>query len=127
MVVDIDSLIWVTCTMHFSTSLAIYLGFIIEDKAFMNENNHVYVDILVSQFEEDADTIGGHIEWLPMAFPICGISHTIFGRLSSASSAMYAYICFPRMIYRNRMTHQYANCIPKEVLDFSGSVFHFLP
>jgi len=117
-VVDIDSLIWVTRTLHFRTPLAIYLGPIIEDKAPMSKNNHIYVDILVPQSEEDANAIGGRTEWLTMSFPICGIPHAIFGTLSSAPSAMYVYICFPRMIHRDEMTHRRANRIPKEVLDF---------
>ncbi len=56
-VVDIDSIIWVTRSPHFRTPLSIYLGPIIEDKAPMHKNNHVYVDILVPQSQNDANTI----------------------------------------------------------------------
>ena len=56
-VVDINSIIWVTCSPHFRTPLSIYLGPIIEDKAPMHKNNHVYVDILVPQSQNDANTI----------------------------------------------------------------------
>ncbi|KAN0101312.1 hypothetical protein V8E55_001296 [Tylopilus felleus] len=109
-VVDIDSLIWVTRSLHFHTPLAVYLGPILEDKAPMHKNNHVYVDILVPQSQEDADAIGDRTEWMTMSFPLCGIPHTVLGALSSASSAM--------MIHRDEMTHRHANRIPKEVLDF---------
>ena len=47
MMVDIDSLIWVTRSLHFNTPLAVYLGPVVEEKAPMHRNNHVYVDILV--------------------------------------------------------------------------------
>jgi hypothetical protein len=116
--VDIDSLIWVTRSLHFNTPMAVYLGPIVEDKAPMHRNNHVYVDILVPQSQQDANAIGGRTEWLTMAFPLCGIPNTYFGLLSNSAGAMYVYICFPRMIHRDEMTHKRANRIPKEVLDF---------
>jgi len=116
--VDVDSLIWVTRSLHFHTPLAIYLGPIIEDKAPMHKNNHVYVDILVPQSQEDANVMGGRTEWMTMSFPLCGVPHTAFGTLGGTSNAMYVYICFPRMIHRDEMTHRRANRIPKEVLDF---------
>lgn len=94
-VVDIDSLIWVTRSLHFNTPLAVYLGPIIEDKAPMHRNNHVYVDILIPQSQEDADAIGGCTKWLIRSFPLCGIPNTIFGALSNASGSMFVYICFP--------------------------------
>jgi hypothetical protein len=75
-VVDIDSLIWVTHSLHFNTPLAVYLSPIIEDKAPMHRNNHVYVDILVPQSQEDANAIGGCTEWFTMSFPLSGIPNT---------------------------------------------------
>ncbi|KAI6096131.1 hypothetical protein F5141DRAFT_1067853 [Pisolithus sp. B1] len=116
--VDIDSLIWVTCDLRFHTPLAVYLGPILEEKALMQKNNHVYVDILIPQSVEDAKGIGGRTEWLTMSFPLCGIPHTPFGTLSNASGNMSIYICFPRMIHRDKMTHRRASRMPKEVLDY---------
>ncbi|KAI5990547.1 hypothetical protein F5J12DRAFT_786485 [Pisolithus orientalis] len=116
--VDIDSLIWVMHSLQFNTPLPIYLGPIIEEKAPMHKHNHVYVDILVPQSEADSSAIGSHTEWLTMAFPLCGVPHTVFGALSNAAGTMNVYICFPRMIHRDEMTHKRANRIPKEVLDF---------
>ncbi|KAI6140012.1 hypothetical protein BKA82DRAFT_4364396 [Pisolithus tinctorius] len=115
---DIDSLIWVTHSLQFNTPLPIYLGPIIEEKAPMHKHNHVYVDILVPQSEADSSAIGSRTEWLTMAFPLCGVPHTVFGALSNAAGTMNVYICFPRMIHRDEMTHKHANRIPKEVLDF---------
>ncbi|KAI6137967.1 hypothetical protein BKA82DRAFT_35141 [Pisolithus tinctorius] len=115
---DIDSLIWVTHSLQFNTLLPIYLGPIVEEKAPMHKHNHVYVDILVPQSEADYSVIGSHTEWLTMAFPLCGVPHTVFGALSNAAGTMNVYICFPRMIHRDEMTHKHANHIPKEVLDF---------
>ncbi|KAI6149952.1 hypothetical protein BKA82DRAFT_4354048 [Pisolithus tinctorius] len=116
--VDIDSLIWVTHSLQFNTPLPIYLGPIVEEKAPMHKHNHVYVDILVPQSEADSSAIGNRTEWLTMAFPLCGVPHTVFGALSNAAGTMNVYICFPRMIHRDEMTHKRANRIPKEVLDF---------
>ena len=63
------------------------------------------------------------LEWLTMSFPLCGVPHTTFGALNNASGSMYVYICFPRMIHRDEMTHRRANYMPKEVLDlFWGSI-----
>ncbi|KAI6137535.1 hypothetical protein BKA82DRAFT_4023805 [Pisolithus tinctorius] len=116
--VDIDSLIWVTHSLQFNTPLPIYLGPIVEEKAPMHKHNHVYVDILVPQSEADSSAIGNRTKWLTMAFPLCGVPHTVFGALSNAAGTMNVYICFPRMIHRDEMTHKRANRIPKEVLDF---------
>jgi hypothetical protein len=116
--VDIDSLVWVTRSLQFSTPLAIYLGPVLEEKAPMHKNNHVYVDILVPQSEQDACALGGRTEWLTMSFPLSGIPHTTFGTLSNASGNMHVYICFPRMIHRDEITHRHASRIPKEILDF---------
>ncbi|KAI5997367.1 hypothetical protein EDD15DRAFT_2162774 [Pisolithus albus] len=116
--VDIDSLVWVTRDLQFRTPLAVYLGPVLEEKALMQKNNHVYVDILIPQSVEDAKDTGGRTEWLTMSFPLCGIPHTTFGTLSNASGSMNIYICFPRMIHRDEMTHRRAKRIPKEVLDF---------
>ncbi|KIN94046.1 hypothetical protein M404DRAFT_35452 [Pisolithus tinctorius Marx 270] len=116
--VDINSLIWVTHSLQFNTLLPIYLGPIVEEKAPMHKHNHVYVDILVPQSEADSSAIRSCTEWLTMAFPLCGVPHTVFGSLSNAAGTMNVYICFPRMIHRDEMTHKRANRIPKEVLDF---------
>ncbi|KAI5989786.1 hypothetical protein F5J12DRAFT_786595 [Pisolithus orientalis] len=114
--VDIDSLIWVTHSLQFNTPLPIYLGPIVEEKAPMHKHNHVYVDILVPQSEADSSAIGSRTEWLTMAFPLCGVPHTVFGALSNAAGTMNVYICFPRMIHRDEMTHKRANRIPKELI-----------
>ncbi len=53
-----------------------------------------------------------------MSFPISGVPNTTFGTLSNAAGSMFLYICFPRMIHRDEMTHKRANRIPKEILDF---------
>ncbi|KAG6369921.1 hypothetical protein JVT61DRAFT_13388, partial [Boletus reticuloceps] len=117
-VVDIDSVIWVTRSLRFNTPLTVYLGPVIEDKAPMHRNNHVYVDILVPQSQEDANAIGGRTEWLTISFPLSGIPNTTFGTLSNTSGSMFVYICFPRMIHRDQMTQKRTNRIPKEILDF---------
>ena len=121
--VDIDSLVWVTRSLRFKTPLAVYLGPVIEEKAPMHKNNHVYIDILIPQSELDSNAIGSRTEWLTMSFPLCGVPHTTFGTLNNASGSMYIYICFPRMIHRDEMTHRRANRMPKEVLDlFWGNI-----
>ncbi|KIO05403.1 hypothetical protein M404DRAFT_25525 [Pisolithus tinctorius Marx 270] len=115
---DNDSLIWVMNSLQFNTPLPIYLGPIIEEKAPMHKHNHVYINILVPQSEADSSAIGSHTKWLTMAFPLCGVPHTVFGALRNAAGTMNVYICFPRMIHRDEMMHKHANHIPKEVLDF---------
>ncbi|KAI5993054.1 hypothetical protein F5J12DRAFT_786046 [Pisolithus orientalis] len=118
--VDINSLIWVMHSLQFNTPLPIYLGPIIKEKAPMHNHNHVYVDILVPQSEADSSAIGSCTKWLTMAFPLCGVPHTVFGALSNAAGTMNVYICFPRMIHRDEMTHKHANCIPKEEVQFKA-------
>ncbi|KAL4061925.1 hypothetical protein J3A83DRAFT_4384674 [Scleroderma citrinum] len=92
--VDIDSLIWITRSPYFCTPLAVYLGPILEEKAPMHKNNHVYIDILIPQSEADAYAMGGCTEWLTMSFPLSGIPHTTFGALSSTSGTMQEVLDF---------------------------------
>ena len=121
--VDIDSLIWVTCSLRFKPPLAVYLGPVIKEKALMHKSNHGYIDILIPQSELDSNVIRSHTEWLTMSFPLCGVSDITFGTLNNTSGSMYIYICFSRMIHRDEMTHRHANHMPKEVLDlFWGNI-----
>lgn len=60
--VDIDSLIWVSSHLHFCKAMSIFLGPVLDKEASIQKYNHVYVEVLVSHSEEDANALDGHIE-----------------------------------------------------------------
>ncbi|KIJ59094.1 hypothetical protein HYDPIDRAFT_33540 [Hydnomerulius pinastri MD-312] len=118
--VDIDSFIWVTHQLrcHSSSMIAVHQApLIINKEAPIRKNNHIYLDILIPQSEEDKEQPGGRTEWLSMPFPLSGTPHVRFGTLGYQSS-VNVYICFPRMIHKDERTKQRASMVPKVIQDF---------
>ena len=116
--IDIDSIIWTTRTLVCKNSIGIYLTPIYDSKPGISKHNHVYVDILVPQSEEDQRALGPRTEWISKKFPLNAIPHASIGRLASSTGhALNVYIFFPRMIHRSPFTGRRMNMMPKSVLD----------
>ncbi|KAF9234754.1 hypothetical protein BU15DRAFT_36660, partial [Melanogaster broomeanus] len=116
--VDIDSLIWVTPRLYFRKAMSIFLGPIIDKAAPIKKHNHVYVEVVVPQSEEDASALSGRTEWWSLPLPLSAIPHTSFGTIGCGSGSLNVYIFFPRMIHRDELSGRRATNIPKEVLDY---------
>ena len=115
---DIDSLIWVTRKPRFRKSTSIHLGPILDKQAPIKKHNHVYVEVLVPQSEEDAATLGERSEWWSVPCALSSIPHTPFGHVGGCSGNLNIYIAFPRMIHRDELSGRRVTNIPKEVLDY---------
>ncbi|KAF9218536.1 hypothetical protein BS17DRAFT_822747 [Gyrodon lividus] len=101
----------------FVQAMSIFLGPVLDKTAPIKKHNHVYVEVIIPQSEEDASTLGGCIEWWSLPFALSSIPHTSFGTISGGSGGLNVYIFFPRMIHQDKLSgHQVTN-IPKEVLD----------
>lgn len=116
--IDIDSIIWVTRRLVCGTSIGIYLTPIYDGKAGIHKHNHVYLDILIPQSEQDRLTLGRRTEWLSKKFPLVAIPHTTIGQLASSTGHLLrVYIFFPRMIHRSPHNGRRMNIMSKEMLD----------
>ncbi|KAF9218108.1 hypothetical protein BS17DRAFT_852944, partial [Gyrodon lividus] len=116
--VDVDSLIWVTPQLHFRKAMSVFLGPVLDKTAPIKKHNHVYVEVVVPQSEEDASALGGRTEWWTLPLALSAIPHTSFGTVGGGSSSFNVYIFFPRMIHRDELSGRRATNIPKEVLDY---------
>lgn len=82
------------------------------------KHNHVYVNILIPQSDEDQRAIGRRTEWLSKKFALNSIPHTTIGQLASSTGhGLKVYVFFPRMIHRSPIAGRRMNMMPKEVLD----------
>ncbi|KAG1846660.1 hypothetical protein C8R48DRAFT_563549, partial [Suillus tomentosus] len=115
--VDIDSIIWTTKVFRCKGSVGIYITPPFQTKPGIFKHNHTYVDIMIPQSEEDANSPSGRTEWLSKRFPMSAIPHASIGRISSASSTLNLYIAFPRMIHQHPVNGRRITLMPKEVLD----------
>lgn len=116
--IDIDSIIWTTKKLIFANSIGVYLTPIYDGKLGIRKHNHVYVEILIPQSEEDQHALGGRTEWICKKFPLVAIPHTPIGQLSSSTGHLLrVYMFFPRMIHRCPHTGRRMNMMPKGVLD----------
>ncbi|KAH0834639.1 hypothetical protein J3R83DRAFT_10148 [Lanmaoa asiatica] len=116
--VDIDSIIWTTRKLICQNSIGVYMTPIYDSRPGIPKHNHVYVDILIPQSEEDQQASGGRTEWLSKKFPLNAIPHTTIGQLASSTGhVLKVYTFFPRMIHRSPITGRHMNMMPKEVLD----------
>ncbi|KAF9230725.1 hypothetical protein BU15DRAFT_83272 [Melanogaster broomeanus] len=99
-------------------AMSIFLGPIIDKAAPIKKHNHVYVEVVVPQSEEDASALGGRTEWWSLPLPLSAIPHTSFGTIGCGSGSLNVYIFFPRMIHHDELSGRRATNIPKEVLDY---------
>jgi hypothetical protein len=112
--VDIDSIIWVTAVLRVRTELSIHL---LPDRsrvAPIGVHNHVYVDLLLPQSEEDQDT-GSRHEWWTHKYPLSTIPHAHFGKVGQGSGSLNVYVFWPRMKHKNHHTGRSVAIVPPEI------------
>ena len=113
---DIDSLIWTTKWPQFKMPVDIYSIPIIRDKAPIWKNNHVQVELVYPQSEQDIHS-GTRTEWLTNSHSLSTLPHLLFGALQG-SSVVDLLLFFPRMMHRNPHNGYMANRIPKGIQDY---------
>jgi hypothetical protein len=114
---DIDSVIWTTQKPRFNAPIDVYSTPVIRDQAPIWKNNHVQVELVYPQSEEDIAAIGGRSEWLTNVHSLSTLPHLLFGALQG-SSAVEILLFFPRMMHKNPHRHFRVNRIPKEIQDY---------
>jgi hypothetical protein len=113
---DIDSMIWVTQTPRFNSPVAVYSLPVIRDQAPIWKNNHVQVQLLYPQTEDDQMATGGRDEWVTNTHSLSNIPHLLFGMLQG-TSVVEILLFFPRMMHRDPHSHFRINRIPKGIQD----------
>ena len=114
---DIDSLIWITRNPKFIGPLGVYSSPMIRDRAPIWKNNHVRVELLFPQSEEDMMGPGPREEWLTKPRSLSNIPHLCFGTVSPGTSSADILLFFPRMAHKDPHRHYWVNRIPKHIQD----------
>lgn len=112
---DIDSIIWVTQHPRFKASISIYSNPIIRDMAPISKRNHVKVDLLFPQSEDDQMRIGGRTEWQTNSWSLSTLPHLLLGVVHQISSSVDLLLFFPRMAHRDPHRGFWINKIPPDV------------
>ena len=107
---DIDSLIWITHKPKFKGPVEIYSIPVIRDRAPMWKSNHVQIQVLQPQTEDDQAKIGGRTEWFATTHSLSTIPHLLFG-IVRGSSLVEILIFFPRMMHKDPHRHFRVNGI----------------
>jgi hypothetical protein len=113
--VDIDSLIWVTRYPRFKHAISIFTKPVIRNRAPIYKHNHVYVELLVPQSEEDQLHLGARNEWFSKTFKLNQIPHVQFGKLGDGAGSVNLFMAFPRMTHKHPYIPRWVNIIPGDV------------
>jgi hypothetical protein len=92
---NIDSLICVTIVPRFNQAVNVFTMPHIRKKAPIWKHNHVYIDLLVPQSENDHLSHRAHLEWWTRCFRMSQIPHVSFGHLGEGSGSINVYLFFP--------------------------------
>jgi hypothetical protein len=114
---DVDSVIWVTQTPKFKGPVAVYSVPVIRDRAPIWKDNHVQIQVLHPQTEDDQMALGARDDWQVTYQSLSTIPHLLFGAVQG-SSVGEIMIFFPRMMHRDPHRNFRVNRIPKGIQDF---------
>lgn len=114
--VDVDSLIWITQDLRFKKNMFVYNSPVIRKQAPIWKSNHVHIQVLYPQTEEDQDTPGERSEWVTNSHTLSGIPHLLLGTLDGPT-LVEILVFFPRMIHRNHR-HFRVTCIPGGIQNY---------
>ena len=114
---DIDSIIWTTKNPRFMGAVDVYSIPVIRDRAPIWKNNHVKVQLLYPQSQQDIDDLGPRSDWETSMHSLSTLPHLLFGVLPG-SSPVDIMLFFPRMMHKNGHHHFSVNRIPKAIQDY---------
>jgi hypothetical protein len=106
---DIDSIIWVTHKLHLKQVAKIHIGPHMGNRPPIGKHNHVYVDVLLPQTDEER---ASNEYTYPQRFKVSSIPNTHFAQLGDGAGSCSISVAFPRMIHRQAETPYYATTMP---------------
>jgi hypothetical protein len=113
--VDIDSVIWVTRFPRFRRAISIFSKPIIRNRPPIFRHNHVYIDLLVPQSEDDRENLGSRTEWWSKTFKLHQIPHLQLGKMGDGAGSINLFMAFPRMSHKHPYLRGWVNNIPSHV------------
>ncbi len=99
----------------FKASIGIYAVPIIRDTAPISKKNHVKVELLFPQSDEDQMRIDGRTEWQTNYWSLSTLPHLLLGAVQQISSSVDLLLFFPRMAHRDPHYGFWINKIPGDV------------
>jgi hypothetical protein len=112
---DIDSLVWVTREPEFKHAINIFTLPQIRHKAPISKHNHVYVELLLPQSEEDKESLGPRTEFETKTFRLSRLPHVAFGKLGDGAGLMNLYLVFPRISHQHEYTGRWMSMVPWDI------------
>jgi hypothetical protein len=112
---DIDSIIWITQSPKFYGPVGVHASPMIRNKAPIWKSNHVRVELLFPQSEEDREASGPRTEWWTKPWSLSNIPHLNFGTVSPSTPSADILLFFPRMCHREPHRHFWVNQIPSHI------------
>jgi hypothetical protein len=113
--VDIDSVIWITRYPRFKRAINIFCKPIIRNRPPIFKHNHVYIDLLVPQSEDDRENFGSRTEWWSKTFKLHQIPHLQLGKMGDGAGSINLFMAFPRMTHKHPYLQRWVNIIPSNI------------
>jgi hypothetical protein len=114
MSLDIDSLIWITRTPQFQQAVTVFTTPVIRNHAPISKHNHMYVNLIVPQSEED-QTMGPRTEWWEKRFRLSQLPHVAFGKIGSGSGMANILLFLPRMAHQSSRSGRWVSQVPYQI------------
>lgn len=112
---DVDSFIWVTRYPVFKHAINIFAKPVIRNKPPIHKHNHIYVDLLCPQSEDDQLALGARSEWYSQRFKLSQIPHIQLGKMGDGAGSVNLLMAFPRMTHRHPHVSRWVNIVPADV------------
>ena len=115
---DVDSLICVTTEPRFNHAVNVSTMPHIRKKAPIWKHNYVYIDLLLTQSDNDCLSLGAHSGWWTRHFRMSQIPHVSFGHLVKGSASVNIYLFFPCMTHEPSHSARWISLVPSDVQNF---------
>ena len=112
---DVDSVIWLTRYSRFKHAINIFTKPVIRKKPPIYKHNHIYVDLLVPQSEDDRQALGSRAEWYSKTFKLSQIPHIQLGKMGDGAGSVNLLMAFPRMTHKHPYLPRWVNVVPADV------------
>lgn len=101
---DIDSVIYVTHRLKVVNHIALHVHPIVRHRPPIYKHNHVYVEVLLPQSDEDSCALGPRTEWQSKRYRLSVIPHMPFAKVGEGSGSFNVLVFFPRMMHKTQTT-----------------------
>ena len=104
--IDLDSMIWVTCQPQFKKWIDIYMHLVIRQTPSIQRHNHVYIDFHHPPSEENPDAM--RPTW---KYKLNQLHHLFLGKIGGATEMVQLYMVFHCMTHKHPQVPHYSNIV----------------